>query len=61
MESAIIHTPTHAYSPALAETIASDMRSNDPDWSYTVIHDPTGAGLSIILIHDEDGEFVAQV
>ncbi len=58
---ATINPGVHAYSPALAESIAADMRSGDPEWSYTVKHDPTGAGLSIILIHDEDGEFVAQV
>lgn len=43
------------------EKIAAEMAAGDPDWTYTVKHDPKGGPYSLILIHDEDGEFVAHV
>jgi len=56
----LLDTTSNLYTPKRAEEIAKEMNESD-DWTYTVIHDPTGKGYSFIEIHDEDGEFVAKL
>ena len=54
-----INIPSHAYSHELAVKIAGELQAGDEDWTYKVIKNPLGTGLSIIKIYDEDGEYVA--
>ena len=56
----LLDTTSHLYPPNKAEEIAEEMNSVD-DWTYKVVHDPTGKGHSFIEIYDEDGEFVAKL
>lgn len=56
---ASINTPSHAYSHELALKIAKELQDGDEDWTYTVVKNPLGKGLSVIKIYDEDGVFVA--
>ncbi len=57
----LLNQPAKLFEPTEAELIAADMQSEDPEWTYTVRHDPTGRGYSLIDVFDEDGEFVATV
>ncbi len=57
----LLNRPAKLFEPTEAELIAVDMQSEDPEWTYTVRHDPTGRGYSLIDVFDEDGEFVATV
>lgn len=45
--------------PEEAVKVAAELQASDPDWAYTVGHDPKGTGYSRIKIYDEDGEFVS--
>lgn len=54
----LLNNPGKLFSPEAAEVAATELRTNDPDWTYTVKHDPTGKGYSFIEIYDENGEFV---
>ena len=56
-----LDTTEKLFAPEVAEKVAKELRASDPDWTYTVVHDPKGTGLSFIDIHDEEGEFVAKV
>ena len=58
---ALLNQPAKLFEPTEAELIAADMQSEDSEWTYTVRHDPTGRGYSLIDVFDEDGEFVATV
>lgn len=52
-------TPTH-YPIEKVEEIAAEMQASDEDWTYTPNYDPKGTSpYARIIIHDEDGEFVA--
>jgi len=53
--------PHKLFPPAKAEQVAKEMKLGDPDWTYTVRHDPKGTGQSFIEIYDEDGEFVSRL
>ena len=57
----LLNQPAKLFEPTEAELIAADMQSEDPEWTYTVRHDPTGRGYSLIDVFDEDGKFVATV
>ena len=57
----LLNQPAKLFDPTEAVLIAADMQSEDPEWTYTVRHDPTGRGYSLIDVFDEDGEFVATV
>ncbi len=57
----MLDTTSHLYSPDEAIRIAAEMQTDDEDWEYRVVNDPTGKGYSFIEIYDEDGEFVAKV
>ena len=57
----LLNQPAKLFEPTEAELIATDMQSEDPEWTYTVRHDPIGRGYSLIDVFDEDGEFVATV
>jgi len=46
--------------PEQAEQIAAELQQNDPDWQYKAIHDPSGKGMSYVVIYDEEGEFVGK-
>ena len=53
---------THAlFLPEAAERKAAELQAGDPDWTYSVRHDPEGTGYSFIEIFDEDGENVGRV
>ena len=56
----VLHTPPHLFSPEKAEALAETLRSEDPEWTYEVRHDPAGTGFSFIEVYDEDGEFVGR-
>ena len=53
-----LDTTGHLYTPAQAAVVVAQLQANDPDWTYTVVHDPKGTGYSYILITDEEGELV---
>jgi len=55
-----LDTTETLYTKEEAEKVAAELNANDDDWTYTAIHDPKGTGYSFIIIHDEDGEFVAK-
>ncbi len=57
----LLNQPHKLYTPAKAIEVAAELQAGDPDWTYTVKHDPKGTGYSFIEIHDEDGEFVSRV
>lgn len=54
------YVPTHLYDPDTAESNAAALQFEDPDWTYTAIHDPAGTGLSYIEIRDEDGDVIGK-
>lgn len=56
----LLDTTSNLYRPEEAKKIAKEMNESD-DWTYKVVHDPTGKGYSFIEIYDEDGEFVAKL
>ena len=56
-----LDTTNHLYTPAKAEVVAAQLQAGDPDWTYTVIHDPKGTGYSYIVITDEEGVRVGTV
>lgn len=57
----LLDTTEKLFHPAEAERVAAEMQKGDPDWTYKVVHDPTGRGHSYIAIYDEAGEFVGKV
>ena len=57
----MLDTTSKLFSPQEAIKVAAEMAAGDPDWTYTVKHDPKGTGYSFIEIYDEDGEFVGKV
>ena len=60
MKTIIKNTP-NLFSPADAEEKAKELRESDPDWTYTVRHDPKGTGYSLIDVYDEDNIFVGTI
>jgi len=59
---AAIQHPGKLFKPAEAEALAAALNADpDEEWTYTVKHDPTGHGLSLIQIFDEDGYFLANI
>jgi hypothetical protein len=56
-----LDTTYKLFSPSDAERTANELKSNDPDWSYVVCHDPKGTGYSFIKVYDEFEEFVSCV
>ena len=56
-----LDTTPRLFPPEKAEALAHEMGADDPDWTYTVDHDPKGTGYSRISVADEDGEFIAFV
>ena len=54
-----IDTTPKLFTPEKAITVAAEMGAKDEDWTYAPDHDPKGTGYSRVIIHDEDGEFVA--
>ena len=57
----ILNGPEHLFTPAKAEETAAMLRKEDPEWTYTVHHDPKGTGLSFITVHDEDGNLLGKI
>lgn len=56
---AIMRNTPKLFKPEEAEGFANQMNHNaDDDWTYSAKHDPNGTGYSLVVIHDEDGEFV---
>lgn len=53
--------PARLFHPDKVDAVAAEMNANDEDWTYVVKHDPTGRGMSLIEIFDEDGEPVGKV
>ena len=53
--------PHKLFSPDEAKRVASELQTGDPDWTYSVVHDPTGKGYSYIEIYDSDSVFVGRV
>jgi hypothetical protein len=37
------------------------LQSNDPEWTYKAVHDPTGKGCSFIEIYDEENCCIGRV
>ena len=56
-----IDTTPKLFTPEAAEALAEAMGAADLEWSYAADHDPAGTGFSRVVIHDEEGEFVAFV
>jgi len=55
-----LDTSTHLFTPAQAMALATQLNADDEDWTYVVEHDPTGKGLSKIVVMDEHGELIGQ-
>ena len=55
-----LDTTEHLYTPAQAETLAAQLRTDADGWTYIVVHDPKGIGYSYVAIEDEDGVFVGK-
>lgn len=54
--------PHTLYEPAKAEAYAAELQADDEDgWTYRVVHDPSGRGLSFIEVIDEDGHTVGRM
>lgn len=49
-------TPATLMTSERATALAAHLNADSEDgWTYSVRHDPTGRGLSYVVIHDEDG------
>ena len=57
----LLDTTYKLFTPEEAERKVKELAENDPDWTYRIVHDPTGQGYSFIEIFDEDGEFVSRL
>ena len=57
----INNNPGKLFTPEAAEKAAIELHEGDPDWTYTVKHDPAGKGSSCIEIHDEACAVVGKV
>lgn len=58
----LLNRPATLYTPEKAEAAAAELNAGDEDgWTYTAVHDPKGAGLSLVEIRDEDGEVVGRL
>ncbi len=57
----LLDTTSRLFSPEEAIRVAAEMQIDEEDWTYRVVHDPTGKGYSFIEIYDEDGEFISKV
>lgn len=57
----LLDTTEKLFSPEEAIRVAAEMQIDEEDWTYRVVHDPTGKGYSFIEIYDEDSEFVSKV
>ncbi len=53
-----LNTTPKLFKPEKAEQVAKNLKKDDPEWDYKVVHDPKGKGYSFIEIYDEDGGFV---
>ena len=56
----MLDTTETLFNPKKANAVAAELKANDPDWDYIVVHDPSGKGYSFINIFDENGEFVSK-
>lgn len=56
----MIHVET-MFTKEKAIKIAEEMKKNDPEWTYTPVHDPKGTGFSFIAVYDENGEFISKL
>lgn len=60
----LIYTPSTVYTQARAIELAAQLNAHpDDDWVYIVENnpDPDGPKTAIILIYDENDEFVAKM
>jgi len=61
MMDIIIRPIEHLYRPEEAKRVAAQLNScPDDDFTYEVVHDPRGIGLSFIKVIDEDGVYIAK-
>ena len=56
-----LDTTYKLYKPQEAEKVVKELSEGDPDWTYKVVHDPSGKGYSFIEVYDEDNNFVEKL
>lgn len=54
-----LDTTPRTFNPDTVQATVDELQANDPYWTYTAKFDPKGTGNALIIIHDEDGEFVS--